>query len=214
LPYITADIARKLKPDAIKDLAYKLHKRPSLLTDKEITLWINENTDILTFQEIADEINKRFREGVINSDFSDIIFDRGNAHFQLYKRGYPGYVQSGIFWADYDDELIMISDDYILPQVVGHKEGRKIRWTQQGHIVNVNIINKDGRGRNTGVLVRGEDGVWRSIYFDNSPDEILPIRSVAVKSPSQGVSASIGLPKSAPSIIDNNSIYLSVGQAA
>jgi hypothetical protein len=174
LPHITADIVRKLKPDFIDNLAKRLNKMPVFVTADEIALAVNRGKSIISFEEIAHELNSRLIDAVRNNNFEDMIFNRGNAHFGPKKRGEIGYEPGGIFWADFDDELSLVDENLLLAQIVGHKEGRRIRWTKTGRVIDVNMIHLYGKGRNTGLLIQGEDKIWRAVYYDNNVIEIVP----------------------------------------
>ncbi|MBN3040867.1 MAG: GNAT family N-acetyltransferase, partial [Candidatus Omnitrophica bacterium] len=176
LPHITADTVRRFHPQHLLLIGEELGKEVHDLSDEDIALWLNANLDKLRLDQIAVGFNRRLKEAAAIDDFSperDIIFARGNAHFSPVHKGKQEYEPGGIFWADFDNELILTDEELLLPQIVGHHEGRKIRWTPKGRVVNVNLIYKHGFGRNAGALVH--DGkFWRAVYFDGRPDEIVP----------------------------------------
>jgi hypothetical protein len=177
LPHVTADIVRQLKPDFVKTLARRLNKMAELVTSDEIALAVNMDQSVISLQEIAQELNRRLVTAVKSNNFDDMIFNRGNAHFGPKKRGEPGYHPGGIFWADFDDELSLVNERLLLPQIVGHKEGRRIRWTPKGRIIDVNMIHLYGKGRNTGILIKGMDKIWRAVYSDSKVVEEVPADS-------------------------------------
>jgi len=169
LPFVLADIARKIKPDFVRELAHRLKKNEAALTNEEISLARNENSEALTLDEIAKELNIRLIEAVITDDFSDIIFNEGNVHFMPKKRGDPDYEPAGVLWADFDDELMLVDDRFLIPMIVGHKEGRGIRWTPSGKVIDINVVHLYGRGRNSGILIQGQDDIFRAVYSDGRP---------------------------------------------
>ncbi|GEM_PF-1082650 len=183
LPHITANIVRQLKPNFIRELAIYLQKNPDNITSEDIAYAVNMDSSIISLAEIAQELNRRLIEAVRNDDFSDMIFNRGNAHFGPKKRGQPGYEPGGIFWADFDDEIALVDERFLLPQIVGHKEGRRIRWTPKGRAIDVNMIHLYGKGRNTGILIKGKDGSWRAVYYDNKVVEVVPEQAVTMPIP-------------------------------
>ncbi|MCM8796900.1 MAG: GNAT family N-acetyltransferase [Candidatus Omnitrophica bacterium] len=175
LPIVLFDIIRKLRPQFLDLLAYRLQKTVSELTAEEVSLELQRQPEILPLEHIVSELDRRLRVGISLGNFSDIIFQRGNAHFGANKKsGEPGYEPGGIFWADYDNELA-INEPYLPPQICAHKEGDAVRWTEGARVINVNLrLKNDSFGRNAGVAVLDGSGVWRAVYFDGREGQPIP----------------------------------------
>jgi len=47
----------------------------------------------------------------------------------------------------------------------------------------VNMIHLYGKGRNTGILIKGKDGSWRAVYYDNKVVEVVPEQAVTMPIP-------------------------------
>lgn len=109
--------------------------------------------------ELVDEFNEKLIYAVERDDFSDEIFAMGRS------RG--GYMEPGIFWADYSIDLIPYEDE-LVQQVVGHSPQHRmmpsIKRSPGGRVINVDIGICTMYGGNRGILVY-EDGEFTPIIF-------------------------------------------------
>ena len=176
LPHIEASVVRDIRPSLIGIIAESLGKEIEAVSDEDIARYLHEHPYVLRLDGISRRLNRRFllaAEAECFDEGFDIIFAQGNAHFGPYQRGEEGYQPGGIFWADFDDELSLVPEDLLLPQIVGHKEGPAIRWTPSGTVVNVNLLPQGELGRNAGALIHDGRG-WKAVYFDGRDDEDVP----------------------------------------
>ncbi|MDD4982281.1 MAG: metallophosphoesterase, partial [Candidatus Omnitrophica bacterium] len=172
-PMVVSSLMRQLRWKLLEFCAQHLGKDVSGLTDEEISAVLVSDQRRLPLEHIAAEFNSRLVKGVENNDFSDVIFSRGNAHFGPKSYGETDYMPGGLMWACFDGELSRINEIYLLPMVVGHKEGYDIRYSPGARVVNVNLFPKHGFGRNAGVLVH--DGRrWEAVYFDGRSSIAIP----------------------------------------
>jgi hypothetical protein len=98
--------------------------------------------------ELAEYLNSKLVDAVKNDDFSDEIFFVGRS------RG--GYKEPGIFWADYDLDLLPF-EDKLIKQIVGHTPSfgvkPKFKVSPGGKIIDVDIGMCNLYGGNKGILV-------------------------------------------------------------
>jgi hypothetical protein len=119
----------------------------------------NEAADTKNLSELADDLNTRLINAVKSNDFTDEIFFTGIS------RG--GYKEPGIFWADYDVDLLP-DEDKLIKQIVGHspplRRKPEIKKSPGGKIINVDIGMCTRYGGNKGILVY-EDKEFNSIIL-------------------------------------------------
>ena len=109
--------------------------------------------------DLVDELNSRLINAIISDDFTDEIF------FVGFSRG--GYKEPGIFWADYDVDLLPNEND-LIKQIVGHSppitREPKIRKSAGGKIINVDIGMCSRYGGNKGILLY-EDNEFKPVIL-------------------------------------------------
>lgn len=91
----------------------------------------------VTEDRIARKINSIVRESVEKQDFVHILFE-----VPASRNGTPDAV-GGIFWADFDKDLLLSQSAKKLPQIVGHTPKRngnaEVRFDTELNIINVDI---------------------------------------------------------------------------
>ncbi len=112
-----------------------------------------------SLRELADELNFKLLNAVITGDFSDDIFFIGQS------RGGTG--KPGIFWADYNIDLLEREDE-LIHQIVGHTPSRckipEIKRSPKGKIFDIDVGICTMYGGNKGLLLY-EDGVFTPVLF-------------------------------------------------
>jgi hypothetical protein len=101
--------------------------------------------------------NEQLKRAVAKNDFSGPLFDVGNTRLRREKGAPPSKMLTpgGIFWADYELELLGL-EEKLSPQIVGHtperKKGSKVRVSPGGRIANVDVGHASIYGGNRGYL--------------------------------------------------------------
>jgi hypothetical protein len=110
-------------------------------------------------RELVDGLNKKLVDAVKDDDFSDEIFFVGPS------RG--GYKAPGIFWADYDVDLLPYEEE-LINQIVGHSPTYgtvpEIKKSKLGRLINVDIGMCKRYGGNKGIL-EYEDNNFKELIF-------------------------------------------------
>ncbi len=132
-----------------------------------------------TPRRLAAHLNGRFRAAVTAADYSDPIFAVGLA------RGGDD-ATGGIFWADYDEELMAPARAPRIHQVFGHTpegyEGARFRQTSDGRRINIDIGIAEDYGGNLGYLeIRGREAIAH--YLTEGGDETESLGSAPLARP-------------------------------
>ncbi len=103
----------------------------------------------ITLPRLAQHINNKFRDAVETGTFTDPLFAVGRARGGENELG-------GIFWADFDWEMVSPARAPRIHQVFGHTpegyEGARFRSSNDGRRINVDIGISDAYGGNHGYL--------------------------------------------------------------
>lgn len=152
--YILADVIKQDIIDGKITAAYLLDEW--VVVHAGIIPEISESRNV---SELVEEFNKKLINAVMSDDFSDEIFGVGRS------RG--GYGKPGIFWADYDIDLLPYEDG-LIKQIVGHSPPHvldpEIKKSPNGRIINIDIGMCDMYGGHKGILIY-EDKKFDSIIF-------------------------------------------------
>ncbi|PIQ88127.1 MAG: hypothetical protein COV73_00470, partial [Candidatus Omnitrophica bacterium CG11_big_fil_rev_8_21_14_0_20_43_6] len=143
-------------------------------SDEEIARVVNAYPWVFRLDTISRRLNRRLVRAAKASRFDerfDIIFARGNAHFDVGSVGNPVYRPGGIFWGDFTNEVSLLAEELIVPQIDAHREGPHIQSTPSERALNVNIVLQQPFGRNAGALIH-DGNAWTAVYFDGRPNQV------------------------------------------
>ncbi len=122
---------------------------------------------------LAAHLNAAFRRAVENGDYTDPIFKVGEA------RG-GDHATGGIFWSDFDEEMLAPARAPRIHQVFGHTpegyEGARFRRTSDGRRINIDIGIAEQYGGNLGYLeIRGREAFAH--YLAEGGEQVEPMGS-------------------------------------
>jgi hypothetical protein len=126
-----------------------------LLQSLRAAMQIGEARARFSITRLAAHLNASLKRAVESGDFSDPIFKVGEARGGAHATG-------GIFWSDFDEEMLAPARAPRIHQVLGHTpegyQGARFRRTSDGRRINIDIGIADQYGGNLGYLeIRGRE---------------------------------------------------------